>query len=68
MEKVALRKPSRRETNDDDDLKGKSPQELIGMLWRLALNAWSFKEKLNAEPDFKDMVSCLNDAKIKYIV
>jgi hypothetical protein len=28
----------------------KSPGELIGMMWQLALNAWAFNENLNAEP------------------
>jgi hypothetical protein len=36
--------------SDDDNLKKKSPQELLGMMWRLTLDAWSFKENLDAEP------------------
>ncbi len=36
--------------SDDDDLKDKSPAELLGMMWRLALDAWSFKDNLDAEP------------------
>ena len=28
----------------------KTPQQALGMMWRLALDAWSFKEKLDAEP------------------
>jgi hypothetical protein len=35
---------------EPDDLRDKSPDELVGMMWRLALDAWSFKENLNAEP------------------
>ena len=34
----------------DNDLKGKSSDQLIGMMWQLALDAWAFKENLNAEP------------------
>lgn len=49
MEKVLIRKKSLHES-DDDDLKGKSPQQLIGMMWHLALSAWSFKEKIHVEP------------------
>ncbi len=35
---------------DEDGLRGKSPDQLVGMMWQLALDAWSFKENLNAEP------------------
>lgn len=49
MKKSVIRKKSLRES-DDDDLKEKSPQHLIGMMWQLTLSAWSFKEKLNVEP------------------
>ncbi|MCI0392281.1 MAG: hypothetical protein MOB07_26415 [Acidobacteria bacterium] len=50
MEKAKVRKTSLRESNMCDDLKGKSPQELIGMMWQLTLSAWSFKEKIDVEP------------------
>ena len=33
-----------------NDLAGKTPGEMMGMVWQLTLDAWSFKEKLNAEP------------------
>lgn len=49
MKKSVIRKKSLRES-DDDDLKEKSPQHLIGMMWQLTLSAWSFREKLNVEP------------------
>lgn len=45
-----VRKKGLHEADDADDLKGKSPAELIGMMWQLALDAWAFKENLNAEP------------------
>jgi hypothetical protein len=35
---------------EENELKDKSPAELIGMMWQLTLDAWSFKEKLDAEP------------------
>jgi hypothetical protein len=50
MRKIVVKKMSLRDSDDGSDLKGKSPQQLIGMMWQLALNAWSFKENLNAEP------------------
>ena len=34
----------------ENDLKGKTPAELMDMMWQLTLDAWSFKEKLDAEP------------------
>jgi hypothetical protein len=50
MKSVLVRKTSLRDSDDDDDLKDKSPQELLGMMWQLALDAWSFKKNFNAEP------------------
>ncbi|HJQ33892.1 MAG TPA: hypothetical protein VJ866_17050 [Pyrinomonadaceae bacterium] len=46
---VQVRKLSLHET-PENDLKGKSPEELVGMMWQLTLDAWAFKEKLDAEP------------------
>jgi hypothetical protein len=50
MRHVIIRKAPLHSSNDREDLKNKSPQELIGMMWRLALDAWSFKERINVEP------------------
>jgi hypothetical protein len=50
MEKTLVRKTTLRESNDSSDLQGKSPHQLIGMMWQLTLNAWSFKEKIDVEP------------------
>lgn len=50
MRTIPIRKTSLREPDAGDDLKDKSPQELLGMMWQLTLDAWSFKENLNAEP------------------
>ena len=33
-----------------DDLAGKTPGELMGMVWQLTQDAWAFKENLNVEP------------------
>ena len=46
--KILVRKRSLHDP-EVNDLKGKTPAELIGMMWQLTLDAWSFKEKLDAE-------------------
>ena len=50
MRNILVRKSSLHNAGSDGDLKDKSPEQLLGMMWQLALNAWSFKENLNAEP------------------
>ena len=50
MRDVVIRKTRRHETQSGNDLQDKSPEELVGMMWQLALNAWSFKETVDAEP------------------
>lgn len=50
MKSVLVRKSTLHKPDAREDLTGKSPQQLIGMMWQLALNAWAFKENLNAEP------------------
>jgi hypothetical protein len=50
MRSVSVRKTALRQSDSNDDLKDKSPQELLGMMWQLALDSWAFKENLNAEP------------------
>lgn len=50
MRSVLIRKTTLHNSDSHGDLKDKSPQQLIGMMWQLALNAWSFKENLHAEP------------------
>jgi hypothetical protein len=47
MRDVMIRKTSLQEAEQSNDLRGKSPDELIGMMWQLALNAWSFKGAIN---------------------
>jgi hypothetical protein len=50
MRNLLIRKTSLSNSDSNDDLRDKSPQQLLGMMWQLALDAWSFKENLNAEP------------------
>jgi hypothetical protein len=50
MRDILVRKSSLRNANGNGDLKDKSPEQLLGIMWQLALDAWSFKENLNAEP------------------
>ena len=50
MRNILIRRSSLHDPDNERDLKDKSPQQLIGMMWQLTLNAWSFKENLNAEP------------------
>lgn len=50
MRSILVRKVSLHNSDGVDDLKDKSPEQLLGMMWQLALDAWSFKENLNAEP------------------
>ena len=46
--KIPVRKLSLHDPGEND-LKGKTPAELMGMVWQLTLDAWSFKGKLDAE-------------------
>jgi hypothetical protein len=50
MRETVIRKIKLHETQPRNDLLDKSPEELIGMMWKLALSAWSFKENIDAEP------------------
>jgi hypothetical protein len=50
MRNIIVRKRPLHGQDDDGDLKGMPPQALIGMMWQLALNAWAFKGRLDAEP------------------
>jgi hypothetical protein len=53
MREVTIRKVPLHEACESEDLKDKTPEELIGMMWQLALDAWSFKDNLDAEPTFQ---------------
>ncbi len=50
MRNIIVRKRPLHGQDDDGDLKNVPPQALIGMMWQMALNAWAFKERLDAEP------------------
>jgi hypothetical protein len=50
MRTLSVRKTSLQEPHGNEDLQGKSPAELVAMVWQLTLDAWSFKEKLDAQP------------------
>ena len=50
MWNISVKRVSLHNAAADDALKDKSPAQLLGLRWQLALNAWSFKENLNAEP------------------
>ena len=50
MREIVIKKAKLHEAQLRDDLQDKSPDELIGMMWQLALNAWSFKENVDVEP------------------
>ena len=50
MRNILVRKSSLHSAGSEADLKDKSPEQLLGIMWQLALSAWSFKENLNAEP------------------
>lgn len=63
MRSMLIRKRSLHDSDSNVDLKDKSPQQLIGMMWQLALNAWSFKENLNAEPRLQRHVVVLKRGK-----
>ncbi len=63
METVLVRKTTLHDSDSNDDLKDKSPEQLIDMMWQLALDAWSFKENLNAEPRLQRHVIVLKRRK-----
>jgi hypothetical protein len=63
MRHVIVRKAPLQSPNEREDLKNKSPQELIVMMWRLALDAWSFKERTNVEPRLQRHVVVLKNLK-----
>ena len=44
MKSIPVRKTSLHAPGDGGTLKDKTPQQLLGMMWQLALNAWAFKD------------------------
>lgn len=63
MKRISITKRPLHGSDHDSDLKQKTPAELIGMMWQLALNAWSFKENLNVEPRLQRHVVVLKRRK-----
>ena len=51
------------QSDESDGLKNKTPQQLIGMMWQLALDAWAFKENLNAEPRLQKHIVVVKNRK-----
>lgn len=68
MREIVIKKAKLHEPQLRDDLQDKSPDELIGMMWQLALNAWSFKETVDVEPRLRDMLLCLNEAGVDFMI
>lgn len=50
MRDLKITKSTLKESDARDDLKDKTPGELFEMVDQLTLDAWAFKENLNAEP------------------
>jgi len=50
MREIVIKKTGLHDPEPDSTLKAKTPQELLDMMWQLALDAWSFKENLSVEP------------------
>ena len=50
MRDIKITKSTLKDSDARDDLKGKTPGELIEMVDQLTLDAWAFKENLDAEP------------------
>lgn len=63
MREIVIKKARLHETELRNDLQDKSPDELIGMMWQLALNAWSFKETIDVEPRLQRHVVVLKRSK-----
>ena len=47
---ITITKKRLHDEGDDDDLRCATPEQLIGMMWQLALDAWAFKENPDVEP------------------
>lgn len=63
MKRISITKRPLHSSDHDPGLRQKTPAELIGMMWQLALNAWSFKENLNVEPRLQRHVVVLKRRK-----
>jgi len=63
MDKKAIQIITQSEADLEDDLRGLSPGDLLGMMWELALSAWSFKMSIDFEPRLQRDVVVLNRGK-----
>ena len=50
MRNLKVTKSTLKDSDRRRDLQGKTPGELMEMVDQLTLDAWAFKENLNAEP------------------
>ena len=55
-QRVVIRTRTAAEPDHEEDLKGMSADHMLGMMWQLALNAWSFKINLEQEPRLQRQV------------
>lgn len=63
MRDFTVRKVTLKRADQVNNLSGQSPGQLIGMMWRLALDAWSFNEKSSAEPRLQKHVVIIRNLK-----
>lgn len=63
MRDLSIKKIPLHQSDERDDLKDKTPGQLIGMMWQLALDAWAFKENLHAEPRLQRHIVVLKKRK-----
>jgi hypothetical protein len=55
-QRVVIQTRTAAKPDHEEDLKGMSADQLLGMMWQLALNAWSFKTNLEQEPRLQRQV------------
>lgn len=47
---ISIKSLKKGETEDENRTTTHTPEELVGMMWQLTLDAWAFKEDIGAEP------------------
>jgi hypothetical protein len=50
MNRTVVTRKNLHDDDDDEILRTTTPEERLGMMWRFTLDAWSFKENIDAEP------------------
>ena len=58
-QRVVIQTRTAAEPDHEEGLKGMSADHLLGMMWQLALEAWSFKTNLEPEPRLQRQVVVL---------